>query len=110
MAKTLESISRTVAGKLETVELAGQPEMAKQEIQRLKEKLQRFYELLPWLTEDQKEKIQVIRKAWIAWQNDNGPKVADAEFTYKNLVREEAEALLKALRAEEKIIKTPSSN
>jgi hypothetical protein len=50
MGKTLLSISRRIAGKTETVQLVNQPDMAKQEIQRLKDKLKRFYELLPWLT------------------------------------------------------------
>ena len=84
MSKSLLSISRRIAGKTETVELANQPAMALQKIQRLKDKLKRFYDLLPWLTEEQKEKIQVVRKEFKAWEDENNPKMADLKFPDAN--------------------------
>src|SRR5437016_5394781 len=100
MGKTLLSISRRIAGKTETVELAGQPELAMLEIRRLKDKLHRMYELAPYLPHDKQEKVNAVRKEWIEWQNTHGPKIADMEFTYKDLVRQERQALLHALREE----------
>jgi hypothetical protein len=73
-----------------------------------KVRLKRFYELLPWLTEEQKEKIQVIRKDFKAWEDENNPKMADLQFQFENLCRIEREKLLSALRAEEVIITTPN--
>ena len=106
MGKTLLSISRRIAGKTETVELAGQPELAMLEIRRLKDKLGRMYELAPYLPHDKQEKVNAIRKEWMEKQKEFNPLIADLRFKWEDMCRQERQALLQALREEEKIIQS----
>jgi hypothetical protein len=79
-----QSWTETGAGKL--------VDAAHGEIARLKDKLKRFYAPLPWLTEEQKEKIQTVRKAFKAWEDEHNPIMAALKFKYEDLCRQEREA------------------